>query len=271
MGYLYFSSSALLLDSLATLVDVVSSCFLIICIKLAERPPDREHPFGHGRYEPLAGLQLGLFLAIGGAMMGFREVCDFFIVDERREVASQAWLLPLIACLLLEWMYRKIMKIAVREHAPALTAEANHFRIDSLNSFIALFALFFGALFPTMSWASDKIGAFFIALFMVGVGLYAARANIHQLLDRIPEPRFFDLVKQAAMKVEGILGTEKVLIQLSGPDAHVDIDVEVDPLLSVEKAHYLSQLVRLEIQKAWPQVRQVVVHIEPFYVSDHHE
>ncbi|HXF28561.1 MAG TPA: cation diffusion facilitator family transporter, partial [Chlamydiales bacterium] len=184
-------------------------------------------------------------------------------------VQAQAWLLPLMACILLEWMYRKLIKIATREHSAALTAEASHFRIDSLNSFIALFALLFGAIFPAWSWASDKIGALFIALFMVGVGLYAARMNLNQLLDRIPDPHFFVSVRQAAMRVEGILGTEKLLIQFSGPDAHIDIDVEVDPTLSVEKAHRLSQLVRLEIQKAWPQVREVVVHIEPYYYEDH--
>jgi divalent metal cation (Fe/Co/Zn/Cd) transporter len=76
-------------------------------------------------------------------------------------------------------------------------------------------------------------------------------------------------VKEAALKVEGVLATEKVLIQSYGPDAHVDIDIEVAPNLSVEVAHKLTQKVRAEIQKAWPAVRDVIVHIEPYYPGDH--
>lgn len=65
------------------------------------------------------------------------------------------------------------------------------------------------------------------------------------------------------------MDTEKTRIQLYGPDAHVDIDIEVDPELSVQKAHKISQEVRIEIQKAWPAVRDVTVHIEPYYPNDH--
>ena len=88
-------------------------------------------------------------------------------------------------------------------------------------------------------------------------------------MDRIPEDRFFNTVRQAAKHVEGVLETEKIRIQRYGPDAHVDIDIEVDPGLTVEVAHAISQKVRVEIQKAWPAVRDVTVHIEPYYSGDH--
>ena len=104
---------------------------------------------------------------------------------------------------------------------------------------------------------------------MIVMGVYAVRNNLHQLLDRVPDAHFFDTVTKAAKIVPGVLDTEKIRIQLYGPDAHVDIDVEVDPQLSVEKAHEISQKVRVEIQKEWPAVRDVTVHIEPYYPNDH--
>src|SRR5271170_6267693 len=70
LGFVFLNSSALLLDAISSLIDVASSIFLIFCIRFADKPPDRHHPFGHGRFEPVAGLQLGLFLAvIGGGML----------------------------------------------------------------------------------------------------------------------------------------------------------------------------------------------------------
>lgn len=77
-GYFVFNSSVLLLDALSTFADITSSVLLIASIKLAERPPDEEHPFGHGRYEPLAGLQLGIFLSLGGVGMFSQQFLSFF-------------------------------------------------------------------------------------------------------------------------------------------------------------------------------------------------
>ena len=109
----------------------------------------------------------------------------------------------------------------------AMMAEAWHYRIDALNSGIALVALAIGAILPQWSGLIDHIGAFGIAGLLLVVGIRCARENMHQLLDRVPDASFFSAVERAARRVPGVEGTEKVRIQLYGPDAHVDIDVEV--------------------------------------------
>lgn len=268
-GFAFSGSSVLLIDALSTFADVVSSLLLIVSIKLAERPPDREHPFGHGRYEPIVGLQLGLFLTLAGLCMFVYEFLAFWNLEKNRDIDPRMWLIPLLACVLLEIAYARMKKVAKDENSPALLAEAFHFRVDSLNSIVALCALILAALFPAWGWVFDRLGALGIAFFMCVVGLMAAKSNLNQLLDRIPEPEYFEKIRQAAKSVAGVLETEKLLIQLYGPDAHIDIDVEVDPLLTVECAHTISQQVRNAIQKTWPQVRDVIVHIEPYYENDH--
>lgn len=269
IGYVIFDSKTLLLDSLATLADVVSSLVLVFSIKLAERPPDAEHPFGHGRYEPIAGLQLGIFLAVAGVGLLSQQTSSLWSEHQTHDLNPYVWIFALSSVLLLECTYRKMRRVAEAQKSPALLAEAMHFRTDSLNSVLALVALGAAALFPQISGICDRIGALLIATCMCGMGLFAAKKNLNQLLDRIPETEFFEKVKQAAMRVKGVLGTEKIRIQHYGPDAHVDIDVEVDPLLSVEVAHTISQHVRSSIQHEWPQVQDVTVHIEPFYENDH--
>lgn len=267
-GAYIFKSASLFMDALSSSLDVISSLLLLLFIKLAERPPDSNHPFGHGRYEPLAGLQLSIVLIVLGGAMFFRQIFVLTTVPQG-VIDPRAWIISLGALILLELGYYIVMTTAKKHNSPALAADAIHYRIDSLSSLFATVALLLAAFLPSWSHVMDHIGAIAIALFMIGMGAYAVRKNLNQLLDTVPDEKYFDIVRKAAKKVPGVHDTEKLRIQLYGPDAHVDIDIEVDPLLPVEKAHLISQQVRVAIQQDWPQVRDVIVHIEPYYPGDH--
>lgn len=269
VGVVLIQSSALFLDAVSSFLDVLSSIFLIFCMKLAQRPPDHDHPFGHGRYEPMGGFLLGILLVVLGAIMVFQHSIGFFYHEIHRHIHPWAWLFPAVAMVVLEFAYRTLIVISRRSNCPALAADAYHYRVDSLTSLLATIALLMGAFLPEWSVLTDQLGAVSIAFFMIGLGILSARENFYQLVDKIPEKGLFDLVKNAALNAPGVEGTEKIRIQRYGPDAHVDIDIEVAPSLTVDKAHQISQQVRLEIQKAWPAVRDVTVHIEPFYANDH--
>ncbi len=268
-GVFWFGSSALFLDAISSLMDVIASLFLIFCMKLAQRPPDADHPFGHGRYEPLGGLGLGLLLTVMGGVMGIQQVFASIQDESAQAIYPLTWIFSFIAMILLEICYRLTMYTAKKQNSPALAVDAFHYRIDGLTSLFATFALGLAAYFSDWSHLIDHIGAIIMAMFMIVIGLYACKDNLNQLMDRIPDESFFTKVRQAAYRVQGVKGTEKIRIQLYGPDAHVDIDIEVEPTLSVDLAHRISQQVRAEIQKAWPSVRDVTVHIEPYYANDH--
>lgn len=268
IGVMLFGSASLLMDALSSLVDIASSILLVICIKLASRPPDANHPFGHGRYEPLVGLQLGLLMLFTGGAMFFQQVFAI-ATSEARIIDPKAWIIPFAAVILLEICYQIVIQVAKRQHSPALAADAVHYRIDSLTSVCATIALIAAAYFPAWSATIDHLGAILIALLMMVIGVYAARQNLNQVMDHKPDNEYFARVRTAALRVDGVRETEKIRIQLYGPDAHIDIDIEVDPALSVEVAHAISQQVRVEIQKEWPLVQDVTVHLEPYYPNDH--
>lgn len=269
VGVLFFNSASLLMDALSSLIDVATSVLLVIFIKVAARPPDEDHPFGHGRYEPLVGFQLGLFMALIGAGMLFQQIFALSTHSPVEPLNAFAWMVPLGAVFFLEIGYQYVMRTAKRQNSSALAADALHYRMDALTSVCATISLLLGSFLPVWSNTIDHLGAIFIALVMIVVGIVALRKNADQVVDRAPEEKYFESVKKAAMRVSGVRGTEKIRIMHSGPDAHVDIDIEVDPLLSVEVAHTISQKVRVEIQKDWPIVQDVTVHIEPFYPNDH--
>lgn len=269
VGVYFFNSASLLMDALTSLIDVFSSLLLLICIKWAARPPDSNHPFGHGRFEPLVGLQLGLFMALIGMGMIAKEAGHLGYESSEMVINPKAWIIPFSAAVLLEVCYQVIIKVAKKHHSPALAADAAHYRIDGITSVCATIALLIAAFYPEKSLMIDHAGAIVISFLMIGVGFNAAWQNTKQLMDMTPDAQFFENVKKAAKRVEGVRETEKIRIQLYGPNAHVDIDVEVDPDLSVKVAHEISQKVRVEIQKDWPAVQDVIVHIEPYYPGDH--
>lgn len=269
IGVILIQSSTLLVDVISSFADVISSLFLAFCMKLAQRPPDHDHPFGHGRYEPIGGIAVGILLIALGIVMLVQQLLGIYQESVVHYIHPWAWLFPATAVICLEVAYRLLMRVSKREHSPALAADAVHYRIDSLTSLVAMIALIMAGTWPNWSSTVDHIGAMVIALFMIGMGFYASRSNFNQLMDKVPNPKYFEVVKTSALNTSGVEGTEKIRIQQYGPDAHVDIDIEVNPSLTVARAHKISQQVRVEIQKAWPAVRDVTVHIEPYYSNDH--
>ncbi len=268
-GSLYFNSASLLMDGLFGVVDLISSGVLLLGIYSAAKPPDHDHPFGHGRFEPLAGTQIGLLMLLMGIGTFFWQFYGLFSLSLSHSMSQWLWLIPTlsVASFYLTGCY--LSTVAQEKKSAALEAEATHFKWDAITSLIATAALLTGALFPDWFEVLDGIGAVFIAVSMVFVGIFVLKQNLHSLMDRVPDADYFKLVQESAKRVEGVFETEKIRIQHCGPDAHVDIDIEVDPALTVEKAHVISQQVRREIQKEWPNVRDVIVHIEPFYPGDH--
>lgn len=269
VGVVLFESSALFADALATLFDISSSVVLLYFIRYAAKPPDENHPFGHGRLEPIVGLQLGLLLIVAGGGIALQQLSLSYNVQPNEFLSPWAALIPAVAMLLLEGGYQYLYRVAKRNDSQALLAEARHFRLDAATSLIATLSLSMTIFAPSISHLADHLGALCIALFMISLGYLSVKDNIAELMDKTPEPEYFEKVKKASLKVDGVKGVEKIRIQHYGPDSHVDIDVEVEPKMSVFDAHEISQKVRAEIQKEWPKVRDVTVHIEPFFPEDH--
>ena len=268
-AYFVCGADVLLVDAAASLADVAASLAILAAVKFAEKPPDDDHPFGHGRFEPLAGLQLGVLIALLGAALGGRAAWAAATAPPAMALPAWAAAVPLLAAVLLEATGRAVAAVGRREHSTALISEAAHYRVDAATSLVAAFGLAAAALAPGWGGLIDRAGAVTLASLMVALGAAAARENLHQLVDRAPDDDRFDLVQAAAAAVSGVRAVEKIRIQHAGPDAHVDIDVEVDPHETVCEAHRTAQHVRAAVQAAWPSVREVVVHVEPYYPGDH--
>lgn len=268
-GVWWGGSAALFVDAIASLFDVLSSFILLAAIRFAARPPDAEHPFGHGRAEPLAGFQLGLFLCLAGFWMVIQNLFAITAAGPHVSPSSWIWGIPACATVMLAAVTCRIRRAGEASRSTALRAEASHFQIDMLTSLVTTITLITAALWREQSSLLDHLGAGLLAVLMIVLGARAAWENLDQLLDRAPEDEDFIRVRSSALQVAGVIDVEKMRIQHSGPDAHVNIDIEVQPEISVAESHLIAQHVRARIQTDWPFVRDVVVHVEPFYAGDH--
>jgi cation diffusion facilitator family transporter len=268
-GGIMFGYSALLVDAFASMFDVFASVGIVLAIRLAARPPDEQHPFGHGRVEPLAGLQLGLLVCAAGLWLAVQNLWGAVLSPPAAEINRWAWCLPAASAVILQQSARFARRIGIRQESTALIAEAYHYRIDAATSVLAAMGLMVASQFPEQGHRIDHVSAVLLAVVMVGLGAAAALQNYHQVLDRAPDDDHFQQVRTSALRVAGVQGVEKIRIQHAGPDAHVDIDIEVDPAMNVADAHIITQHVRAQIQSDWPAVRDVIVHVEPYFADDH--
>lgn len=261
---LHAGSASLVSDGLEAAGDVLSSGIVYAGLWLASKPPDYEHPYGHGRYETLAGLAVGAILLLAGIVIfwhGLRHL------SERSAVESYA-LYPLAAAVILKTALSAVkFRTAKRIASTALEADAWHDITDLLSTTVAVVSIGFTLLNPLRFGAADHIGSMFIGIIVFFLAVQVVRRTVGQLLDTMPEAAKMRQIGDAAFTVPGALGIEKCFARRTGLKYHVDLHLEVDPEMTVRESHEIATEVKNSIKSRLPWVADVLVHVEPFGLS----
>jgi cation diffusion facilitator family transporter len=254
-------STAVVADGLESAGDVFASGFVLLGLTVAAKPADENHPYGHGRVETLTGLMIGLVLTAAGAVIAFHAL------DRAQEVhapPARFVIWPLIASALIKavlsgtkFHYGKRLK------STALTADAWNDSVDILSALTALAAVTLTLYDPSRFLRADHYGGFLVGLIVIFTGLRITRETAYHLMDTMPDPRMMDIVRSAAMRVNGVRGVEKCFARKTGFQYHVDLHLEVNPDMTVRESHDIATLVRIEIKENIDWVADVLVHVEP--------
>ena len=253
-------SYAMVADACESFGDVMSSCVTLYSLRVAAEPPDSAHPSGHGRAETLASAVTALALIVGGGLIFWHALGS---LGEPRP-APRLWtllvLVPVIAAKerMFHWIYARGKEVG----SLALMAEAWHQRSDVVTSVAALAgitAAWFGGWVHADSWA-----AMLASLWLIGTGLWLLGPTLHELMEGSVDPQLLEFISETSRSCPGILGIDKVWVRKLGMRLMVDLHVEVDPDISVQEGHRLSHEVKNKLQAELPQVRDVMVHVEPF-------
>ena len=253
-------SSAVVSDGIEAGADVLSSAIVYAGLWIASKPPDREHPYGHGRYEILAGLAVGAILLLSAAAIFWHSVTS---LSERQSVQSFA-LYPLgfavvLKCVLAAVKFRTGRRIA----STSLLADAWHDLTDLLSTAVALIAVIFTLANPLRFGAADHLGGMVIGVIVFFLSFRVVRRTVDQLVDTMPEPAMMKQIYAAALSNPRAVGIEKCFARRTGLKYHVDLHLEVDPEMTVRESHAVASDVRDKIKDTVGWVADVLVHVEP--------
>ena len=254
-------SAAVVADGLESTGDVLASSIVFLGLTLAARPPDWNHPYGHGRLETLTGLFVGFLLGVAGTAISANALRDIAAVHPP---PARYVIWPLIASALIKGLLSGVkFHYARRISSAALMADAWHDSVDILSALAALVAVSLTLLAPRQFLSADHWGAFAVGLIVVFTGLRVARDTSLLLMDTMPDPQTMARIREVALSVPGVRGVEKCYARKTGLQYHVDLHLEVDSEISVRQSHDIATQVRIVIRETLPWVADVLVHVEP--------
>ena len=254
-------SQALTADGVESAMDVLTSLAVLISLGVAIRPPDDDHPYGHGRFEILTGLMVGHVLTLTGIIIAWRSVV--VMIGAHGTPAPYA-LWPLAVSIVLKFflsVYK--MRTGRKIGSSALIADAWNDAVDILSASVALIAVAMSVFSPVLFRQADPIGGIVVGSIIVVLGFKVIRETTLHLMDTMPEPGPMREIRASALTVAGALGVEKCFARKTGLRYHVDLHLEVDPSLTVRDSHSIAEQVRNKVKADLPWVADVLVHVEP--------
>jgi cation diffusion facilitator family transporter len=260
-------SQALIADGIESSLDVLSSCMLWGAIRYAERPPDHDHPYGHGKMESLAAVIGSLSLILAGGALGLHSLREIFFLqraDTPESVPAGFTLIVLGATIAIkEGLFRWIRFRNTAIESNALQTDAWHHRSDALTSLSAAVGISV-ALIGGSAWAqADDWAAVFSCGVIIFNGLGMLRGSIGEVLDAQASPEMVKEILVAVREVEGVTSAEKCRVRKSGFMRHADIHVRVAGECTVREGHDIAHRVKERLLSSGFHLADVIVHIEP--------
>ena len=254
-------ANALVADAVESSADIFSSVIVWMGLSIAAKPADEDHPFGHGKAEPLAAAVVSLMLlgaAVGISIMAVREIIT-------PHHLPSPWTLFVAAGVILikEGLYQRVSRVGREVGSTAVAADAWHHRADATSSLAAFIGI---SIALWQRWpAADDWAALVAALLVAVNGVRTLRPAVSGLMDEAPDRAVKETALRAALAVNGVRQVENLNVRASGLGFYVDLHAQADPMMSLEDAHEIASRVKYAILDALPTVVSVLVHMEPFH------
>ena len=255
------NSFALIADAIESTADVFTSLIVWIGLKSASKPPDEDHPYGHGRAEPLAGIVVAVSLFAAAIFIAHESIR---LIQTPHKTPAAYTLIVLIAVIIIkEFMFRYVAKVAEDIGSTAVKGDAWHHRSDAITSFTAAIGITIALIGGEGYESADDWAALIAAGFIVYNAWHIFEPAFHEVMDKAPPQYLVEEVKALARQVRGVQDVEKCFIRKSGFEFFVDIHVVVDGNLTVKEGHKIGHDVKDYIMQHKPLIYNVLTHIEP--------
>ncbi len=256
-------SGAMVSDAVHSASDVFSSIIVIIGVKFSSKDSDREHPYGHERFECVAAIILSVVLLITGLAIGVDAIRD--IIGGHYEDLAIPGTLALVAAIVSiiakEAMYRYTKVYAKRLDSSALMADAWHHRSDALSSIGALIGIAGARMgFPVL----DPVASIVICIFIVKAAVDIFMDAINKMVDHSCDEATEQAIRDCASAQEGVLGIDFLHTRVFGNKIYVDLEISADGDRPLKETHAIAEKVHDSIEAEFPKIKHIMVHVNPY-------
>jgi cation diffusion facilitator family transporter len=251
----------LIADGIESALDVGGSVVIWGGLTVAARPPDKTHPYGHGKAEPIAAIVVALGVLAAALAIAIQSVREILLPHH----GPAPWTLGvlIVAVIIKEVLFRYVIRFGQKVESTAVKTDAWHHRIDAMTSTAAFIGISV-ALIGGKAWQSADDWAALVACVLIGWNGYRlARPAFFEIMDTAPRGKFIRSIRDTAKSVPGVVEVEKCRARKMGLDFYVDLHVGVDGNMSVHEGHEIAHRVKRAIQQSDSHVADVLVHIEP--------
>lgn len=260
LGGIFGHSMSLISDAIHSVADVFSTFIVIIGLKLSAKLEDKEHPYGHERFESLASLFLAIILLITGLSIGAQGFEKLLSLSTVKIPTSLALIIVIISILAKESMFWVTKRAALKINSNSLLAEAWHQRSDALSSIGSLIGII-GTMLG-IAWC-DPLASIVICLIVLKTAWNIGKEAVNELLDTSCSQGTEVQIRNLILSIPEVNSLDSLKTRLFGNKIYVDVEIGINKNFSLEEAHEIAHLVQENIGKVFKEVKNCMVHVNP--------
>lgn len=255
------NSYALIADAIESTTDIFASFLVLLGFKYAKRPADENHPYGHGKIEPLITFGVVAFLVVSATVIAYESILHI----QTPHKIPKAWTLIVLGVIIIwkEISFQIVIKKSKQTNSSSLKADAWHHRSDAITSVMAFIGISIAIIFGQGYETADDWAALFASAFILYNSYLILRPALGEVMDEQLYDHLILEIREKSIEVEGVLGTEKCFVRKSGMKFHVDLHAIVAGEISVKTGHDIAHKLKDYLRKEIPNLGHVLIHIEP--------
>jgi cation diffusion facilitator family transporter len=257
------NSYALIADGIESLTDIFTSSIVLTGLYFASKPADANHPYGHGKAEPFAGVAVSFGIFIAAMVIVVQSIYE--IITPHHAPAPFTLLVLILVIITKETLFRFVIKVGTSVNSIAVKSDAWHHRSDAITSAAAFIGIAIALIGGPGYESADDFAALFASVIIIINAYRIFKPALFELLDTAPPAQVIQKVRTTAGKVENVMGIDKCFVRKMGFEYFVDIHVLVKAELPVYEGHEIAHKVKEELMREHSNIRDVLVHIEPYF------
>lgn len=267
IGGVISGSKALIADALHSASDIVGSIVILFAVKIANKPPDKEHPYGHGKAENIASIIVALLLIIIGIEISITSIKVFF--GETPTAPGKIAMFILAGSIIIkEALFHYKYRLGKKYRSTALVSEAWHHRSDSFSSLAALIGVGLAILgekinLPYLIY-SDAVAGIIVSIIVIKVGYELAKESANVVLEKVLNKEESKVYEDVVLSVKGVKQIDNIFVRTHGSYFVIDIKLSVDPEITVKAGHQIAKHVKVSLMQTHREIEDVLVHINPY-------